>query len=347
MDEINHVNRRVVLAAALGLAASAALPSIRAAKAAESAWRLLPGEGPAARWDHTLTADNESKQLLLFGGRDANGAAFADTWIYDLTERSWKQVDSAGPQPRFGQAVATDQAGRRMLLFGGQSADTFYNDTWSFDVATESWTLLHDGGGPAPSPRYGLAAVLDDAGRFIVSHGFTFEGRFDDTWAFDPESSTWTELSPAPGAARPLKRCLHEMAWDASSNTMLLYGGCSSGFGPCPQGDLWRFDPATGSWTELTPASGPSARSNPALFFDDRADRALLVGGLSEAGYVNDTWDGRAAGDGFAWSPLVATGDGPSPRASHDIVLTRGDLYLFGGSGTAGITADLWKLSLE
>jgi hypothetical protein len=69
---------------------------------------------------------------------------------------------------------------------------------------------------------------------------------------------------------------------------MLLYGGCSSGFGPCPQGDLWRFDPDGRIWTELTPSSGPTPRSNPAAVFDSRTERVMLLGGLSDDGYVND-----------------------------------------------------------
>ena len=97
-----------------------------------------------------------------------------------------------------------------------------------------------------------------------ISHGFTFEGRFDDTWSLDPAAGVWTDLSPAP-ETRPLKRCLHEAVWDAARGRMLLYGGCSSGFGPCPQGDLWAFDPATRTWTELTPAESPGRPLQPGV----------------------------------------------------------------------------------
>lgn len=150
--------------------------------------------------------------LIVFGGRDAAGSAMADAWLFNLAERTWRQVDASGPSTRFGHAIATDQENRRLYLFGGQSADEFFNDTWAFDFESETWTLVNDGSGTAPSSRYGLSAVLDGAGRLMVSHGFTFEGRFDDTWAFEFESATWSDISPDAGEPRPLKRCLHEMA---------------------------------------------------------------------------------------------------------------------------------------
>lgn len=340
------VTRRAFVGGAIGLVVSSAVTRTDRAFAAEASWRLLPGDGPAGRWDHTLGADDEAKRLILFGGRDGNGASLSDTWLYDLSERAWHMIDSAGPEPRFGHAIAMDQKSRRLLLFGGQSADTFFNDTWLFDFESESWSKLESGESALPSARYGLSAVLDTNGQLIISHGFTFEGRFDDTWALDLDKAEWTDISPETGAPRPLKRCLHEMSWHPGSESLLLYGGCSSGFGPCPQGDLWQFDPEDRVWTELTPPDGPAARSNPALVYDDDSDRMLLIGGLSDSGYVNDAWQGTLLDGEFRWTPFTFEGDAPSPRASHDTVLTRGDLYLFGGTGDGGVTADLWKLSL-
>ena len=181
--------------------------------------------------------------LFLFGGRDAAGAPLGDSWGYSVEDNSWALLDGPAPSPRFGHAVAVDAGNRALYLFGGQAdGETFFNDTWRFDLDARSWSEIPTGD-DRPSPRYGTSAVLDGEGNLIVSHGFTFEGRFDDTWVLDPKSGIWTDVSPAP-ETRPLKRCLHEAVWDAEQDRMLLYGGCSSGFGPCPQGDLWAFDPA-------------------------------------------------------------------------------------------------------
>jgi Galactose oxidase, central domain len=111
-----------------------------------------------------------------------------------------------------------------------------------------------------------------------------------------------------------LKRCLHEMIWDEEAERMLLFGGCSSGFGPCPQGDLWAFDPSASGWAQLNPEAGPTARSNPAMGYDPVAKSALLVGGLTDGGYAADLWSGQLSGEDFVWTPVTANGDGPSPR---------------------------------
>jgi len=311
------------------------------------AWERLvtEGTGPAPRWDHVLLADAERGRLILFGGRDAAGAVFGDTWVFDLEAASWTELPGSQPDPRFGAAAAADAAGGSAWLFGGQAGDTFFNDTWRYDLATAVWEPVNPGDGVAPTPRYGLGGVIDDASWFIVSHGFTFDGRFDDTWAFDLAVGGWSDISP-PAGARPLKRCLHEQVWAAASGVMLLYAGCSSGFGPCPQGDTWTFDPALGAWTEVTPATSPEARSNPALTRSPDGAATLLVGGLTAAGYAADAWLGTLTEGTFAWTPVEPGGDAPSPRASHDLATLGDRVYLFGGNADSGPLGDLWSATL-
>jgi hypothetical protein len=339
--------RRTFLA---GVAAAAAtrLPKMSSAQAAPSiAWERIGEDaaGPAPRWDHALVADAERGRLILFGGRDAAGAALGDTWIFDIESAVWTELSGEQPGARFGVAAAVDEGGGSVYLFGGQVGDTFFNDTWRYDLATDVWEAVDLGDGVAPSPRYGLGGVVDDAGRFIISHGFTFDGRFDDTWAFDPAGGGWADISP-PADARPMQRCLHEQVWDAESGRMLLYAGCSSGFGPCPQGDAWTFDPVLGSWSEVTPATGPDARSNPAMTRSPAGSATLLVGGLTEAGYAGDAWVGTLTDGAFAWTAVQPGGEAPSPRASHDMAMLGDRVFLFGGTGDAGPLGDLWSATL-
>lgn len=308
------------------------------------AWEQLAAGQPAppARWDHVLAADEAGNRLILFGGRDTTGTALDDTWAFDLGSGAWTQLATAGPQPRFGVAAAVDSTARTLYVFGGQYGDIFYNDTWAFDLATDAWTQLHDGTNVAPSPRYGLGAVVDNAGRLLISHGFTFEGRFDDTWACDPASRSWTDITPTDGV-RPLNRCLHEQVWSPESDAMILYGGCSSGFGPCPQGDTWVYDAASGTWREVTPATGPDARSNPGLVLT-AGEEMILFGGLTAAGYANDAWSGSFQDGVLAWRSLDTATPSPGPRASHDMAVLGSRVYLFGGLGDAGALDDLWVL---
>lgn len=334
----------IVVAVAIGAAALPAPP----ARAQADGWVQIEtaADGPSPRWDHTLGADEEAGQLVLFGGRDAGGAPMGDTWLFDLEEETWTALDGSAPAPRFGHAIAVDQEARRLYLFGGQAdGTTFFNDAWVLDLDEQRWSEIDTGGDALPPTRYGTSAVLDGDGQLLISHGFTDQGRFDDTWSLDLESATWTDVSPDADGERPLKRCLHEAIWDGDTARMLLYGGCSSGFGPCPQGDLWAFDPAAREWTLLA-EDGPAARSNPALAVDATNKRAILVDGFTESGFVADTWT-LPLGDDPTWQESAVGEPVPAARSSHDAAIAGTALYLFGGLSDTGPLADLWQLDLE
>ena len=178
-------HRRMFMLVAYGLilllAPLGALSGARAQDASVGPWEPAGAdEGPAQRWDHSLAADEADESLILFGGRDGGGNAFADTWRFDADAATWRLIEGTGPPARFGQAVAVDHVARALYLFGGQVGSTFYDDTWRLDLETNVWEQLRTTAGPAP--RYGHSTILDGAGNLIISHGFTFDGRFDDTW---------------------------------------------------------------------------------------------------------------------------------------------------------------------
>ena len=77
-----------------------------------------------------------------------------------------------------------------------------------------------------------------------------------------------------------MSRCLHHAVYNAMRGQMLLYGGCASGFNPCPLGDLWAFDLAKGEWTEQV--GSPAPRQYYGLSYDTGRDRMILSGGPSE-----------------------------------------------------------------
>lgn len=334
------LTRRTLLAFSSMLAAGTALPRAAAATTGAVSWRAIEGSNPPSpRWDHTLSADGDRKRLIVAFGRDDAGTALSDCFVADRATGDWEPIESIGPAARFGHAVALDRSRGKLFLFGGQSADLFYNDLWALDLETLTWDLIDDGSS-APTPRYGTSLVFDGEAGLLVSHGFTFEGRFDDTWRFDIEGGGWTEIS---SATRPLRRCLHEAVWSDATSSMWLYGGCSSGFGPCPQGDLWEL--RDGTWIEHN-TSGPAARSNPSLVVDDETASLVLFAGQTDAGRSNDLWIGTADSETFIWAEGASTSS-PTPRSSHDAVYSAGAIYLFGGLTDAGAANDLWRLKLD
>jgi N-acetylneuraminic acid mutarotase len=337
------------LAVATGVTLAARTASEGAAQESGATWQQVtpPDPIPKPRWDHSLAAHDAGKKLVLFGGRNSEGVGLGDTWVYSRTKNVWTSIDARAPSPRFGHAIATRTDDSGFFLFGGQSDDRFFNDVWFYDFNSDRWTRVHEGSKRGPSPRYGTSLVATGKAALILSHGFTDDGRFDDTWRFDIDDELWEELTPPKEADRPLKRRLHEAVWSEQSNRMLLFGGCSSGSGPCPQGDLWAFNPSRSRWKEITTDTSPGARSNPGLVYDRPRNRALIFGGLTDNGYDNTLWSlSDTEGENRTWSEFTVSIDVPPARASHDAVITGPHLYIFGGTGGIGAFNDLWTMDV-
>jgi hypothetical protein len=323
--------------------AMALLAGAQAAMAAPKGWeRVEAASPPPARFDHTITLDPASGKLVLFGGRNGS-QTLGDTWVFDLGERVWHEAPgSGGPAPRFGHAAAYDPSGRRVLLFAGQGTEGFFNDVWAFDGVNETWRKLETQG-PLPVKRYGTAAAVDTKrNRLLITHGFA-AGRFDDTWALDLATNTWSQLAITGG--KPLKRCLHEAVYDMGTDRLILFGGCSSGAGPCPQGDLWTLDGETHAWTEIRPAGAkPAARQNPGLVSDGEG-RVYLFGGETDQGASADVWVLDVGAK--QWTELSSPTAAPTPRWSHDAVWDAGAgrLLVVGGVSDDGALNDMWMFT--
>jgi uncharacterized protein (TIGR03437 family) len=299
------------------------------------------GEAPSARIDGAIAYHADSRQIFLFGGRDS--AFRNDLWAYTTERRVWIALrPTGGPPPaRFGHTLIADARRGRLILFGGQ-ASGFFSDTWSYDIANNRWTqLARDDAGP--SRRYGHSAVYDAArDRMIISHGFTDAGRFDDTWAFDLARDAWRNISPPSG--RPVRRCLHHAVADEAGGQMLLYGGCASGFGPCPLGDLWSFDLNTHQWTERTGAVKPPPRQWYGMGFDAERRALLLFSGSGERGKLADAWEYAPASN--VWR-AIATSALPQARERHEATYVPGlGVVYFGGSTDRGQVNELVALGV-
>ncbi|MGB2694539.1 MAG: kelch repeat-containing protein [Dehalococcoidia bacterium] len=301
--------------------------------------RLAPsGALPTARRDQSMVSDG--KRVYVFGGRNGDAGDLNDLWTFDLKAGTWTEVAAAdGPSPRHGHNAAWDTDRGRMVIFGGQQGDAFFNDTWAFEPPGGAWSQLSTGA-PTPQPRYGAGAALVPGGLFFVTHGFTDQGRFDDSWQFDFSQDTWTSISP--NGDRPIKRCLMRSAWDPGRERLLLFAGQTDGT-PFLD-DLWALTP--NGWQQIDFETGPNARHFYAMVFDDLGNKLVLFGGNSESGPLGDLWYLDALSD--TWRQPSAENEGPSPRYGHEAVWVpeRRTMYLFGGTDGSNEMNDLWALSV-
>lgn len=200
---------------------------------AADAWlQMTPASIPGSGGE--MAYDRESDRVLLFA---------EETWAYDFDANTWAQRQSR-PRPSGWFRVTYDSQSDRVILFGGEGR----NDTWAYDDDTDTWTELTPEVSP-PARHYHAMEYEPTTDRVILFGGvhgpFLAEVPFDDTWAYDYESNTWTELKPATA---PSARGWHAMAYSALDRTIVLFGGGQnrSAYGT----DTWLFDPVTGEWQE-------------------------------------------------------------------------------------------------
>src|SRR6478735_346000 len=283
-----RLDRRQAIVAAL--AASVVPGAMRAQDEPKEdpPWMILAGSesGPVGRWGHTLIYDPVYQRLLVIGGRDDRGTVKGDLWSYDLASNAWADVDLSGPRARSGGAAATAADGTGFYYFGGESDDEVFGDLWWFDFGNASWRKITPQSGESPTKRSGVKGAIDALGRFVITHGHDGDVLCDDTWAYDPATSAWTDISPTP-ELRPMARYDHDLLALPAWGVILLSGGCSDGVGPCPQPDLWMLD-QYGGWSDITPYTGPTPRTSSAIAQLDGT--ILQVGGMTDLGPESDVW---------------------------------------------------------
>lgn len=115
-------------------------------------------------------------------------------------------------------------------------------------------------------------------------------------------AAQWTLETPA---ASPGNRSGHMMAADLLGN-VLLFGGTASF---APNNQTWQYDGAT--WTQLLPATAPTARLLASLVHDSARNRFVLYGGWGSALSIgtasNQTWEF----DGTTWTQMAPTASPP------------------------------------
>ena len=312
--------------AAMGLALVMAAP---AQAAAATNWtQVSPATSPPARSGAAVAYDEQTGQLVVFGGTDSSGAVLGDTWIWNGS--TWTQANPAtSPTARTGAAMAYDAGHGQLVLFGGTTpVGGLQGDTWIWNGTT--WTRQE----PLNSPpsRSGAAMAYDVASSQLILFGGSAPFPAGDTWIWS--GTVWTPVLTSNVPARSGA----SMAYDPSISRVVLFGGIN---GSQPLSDTWTWGGT--SWTQATPTTIPPARSGASMAYDTGTGQLVLFGGLGSSGALADTWTGH----GTSWSQAAPTASPPARSAAtmaYDIGTNQ--LVLFGGLGATGALADTWLFSL-
>ncbi len=202
--------------------------------------------------------------------------------------------------------------------------------------AALTWEVLPVNG---PAAREDHTWTLGDGVAYLFG-GRDGETVFADTWAFDIDAGSWTELAPS---TPPPPRFGHEAVWVDGVGVVVFagQGGPSTFFN-----DLWSYDPATNAWAEL-PAAGspPTPRYGSCLSVGPDGRLWTSHGFTQEGSRFADTRAYDLA-DGTWSDETPSDGQRPVERCLHGCWWTDdGTLTLYAGQ-TTGLTAldDLWTL---
>lgn len=220
--------------------------------------------------------------------------------------------------------TAFDSARERLLVL-----DAGAMRLWEADGVR--W--IERGAPVAPPPRLGAAMVHDAArGRLVVFGGSATAGAAPNAETWEWDGSTWTLRTPATS---PPARAMHELAYDAARQRVVLFGGASQPFGGNPLADTWEWDGT--NWLQRSSTAVPPARRSFGMTFDSARQRVVMFGGQGQTPTtlinLGDTWEW----DGTNW---LARPQGPLGRFGHlmayDTVRQRTVLFGGGWNSTSG-----------
>ena len=217
----------------------------------------------------------------------------ADTWEYDPTSNTWKQMDDYPGGARYGAlAFAIDGYG----WVGTGYNDNTLKDFYRFDpnAATGSQWQIHNGF-PGLKRYYGTAFVINDEA--YICCGINNDTNVEDFWKFD--GSAWTQLRDIANNSDDDYDDDYNIARRETVSFVIDGKGyIATGYSGGVTSDYWVYDPATDLWsgdsdddfTPLTEATyGGSSRSAACSF--STGTRGFVLLGQTGGSYLEDVYE--------------------------------------------------------
>ena len=255
----------------------------------------LPVE--ANGWEQLIYVPPLKQSIMLSQYHQRNSEPNESIVGYNFDTNAWSIIDMGGnfhtesiPEGGESQGYFGFDPTSGMIVYhcctSGSNQPEDINHDWWYDVLGQSGRDKHT----SPKPP---AGVLLPGGTFDIAHNvFVFEGgaSFVGTWAYNPVSNTWQQMSPGGTVPDP-SLALPGLAYSTAEQKIYLFGGQSEN-SSAYNNDLYVYDYATNTWSEISPAGGvkPPGRTSHAFAYDSTNNVFLLYGGLNASGVLNDTW---------------------------------------------------------
>lgn len=291
-----------------------------------------PSIAPPGRIAAGFAYDSARDRLVVFGGTDSSfSVTTRDLWEWD--GQQWEERVANGPAPRSQHAMVYDSVRHKVVAAGGVGS-LYFGDTWLWDGT--AWAEVATAAQDALPGRARLGGAFDPIrGETVVFGGQNGTTLYSgETFLFD--GTRWRKATPTTS---PPARLDATMAWDATSQRVILYGGYNASGALA---DTWAWDGT--DWTRMP--DGPPKRYGAALGSDLERGGVVLYGGIDNPTSRLDTW----RWDGAAWHDVTTTFEpsfvscGVAYDPARDAIVTFGGLL---GSTPSDITqqfvAGVWS----
>jgi len=163
--------------------------------------------------------------------------------------------------------------------------------------------------------------------------------------------ATWTSVTAA-GINATGSTFRADNPGAASNDRIYVFGGCLNNNTTTTVNDLYEFDPAGPSFTQIHDGTGtaPHARGRAAVAWNFGTNKLVVFGGDNRATgplpadtLLNDTWE-YDPGTG-TWTDMTPVGTNPTPRrwAAMTYEPLTGGMLMFGGDTGAGlVSSETW-----
>ncbi len=249
----------------------------------EDTWtQLAPTRSPDPRFGHEAVWVDPIG-LVIFSGQ-AGPSFFNDLWAYDPDADAWTELPAAGelPAPRYGSCAGIGPDGRLWISHGFTQDGTRFSDTRAYDFDAGAWTDETPADGSRPVERCLHGCWWTESGELALYAGQTTGvTALDDRWVL--ADGAWSRVE---GVLPPARNLYARARVDAAT---LVFGGqaVDGGF----QDDLWLLRDDTVDAEALEPAGDhPPGRAGAELVVDTAGGRAILFGGRTADGAINDIW---------------------------------------------------------
>ena len=321
----------------------------------------------------SASASGVAPSVLSEGGKgngrgDGQGADLTSgvmTWALHAPRGDGPEGEA--PPPRSGHAAAA--LGRRMYVCGGLAEDggqrEYLMDMFKLDLNSMLWSRVEvpdreDGEqGYTPEGRAGHNLLAVEQGKselWMLNGWFVHDNKsyfLNDVHTFDPLTRRWNKVETS-GETPPARAYAATAVFQTK---IVVFGGCNGTLASHFRNDLWALDVQHKTWSRVNVAADqalPVGRAQHSMVHyggllyvfggnNKRGGKRHLLSDLHSFDFTKSRWvllnDGHGGGE-------AGTGEAPSKRSGHAMVLQNGGIFVFGGGGleegAEGFYDSLW-----